>query len=126
MVELRTSTQITFSWEEGAANGGATVTSYRVSFDQAVGSWQVLEETVTDTQYTVYGLQFGLTYQFRVEAENSYGFSEYSQILELLCAHVPDKPFVPSTLNRDESVVVDWNKPIEHGSEITGYKIYIR
>ena len=33
IVELRTESQLVFSWEEGPANGGATVTAYSVSFD---------------------------------------------------------------------------------------------
>jgi hypothetical protein len=43
-----------------------------------------------------------------------------------MCAHVPDKIFVPSTANANENVIINWNKPIEHGSAITGYKVYIR
>ena len=53
LIALRTPTSLSFRWQEGAKNGGATVTSYRVSFDQAVGVWQVLAEQVRGTQYTV-------------------------------------------------------------------------
>jgi hypothetical protein len=62
VIASRTSTSLTFLWDEGVVNGGATVTSYRVSYDQAVDSWVVLSETATGTQYTATGLQFGLTY----------------------------------------------------------------
>jgi hypothetical protein len=71
-------------------------------------------------------LRFGVSYKFRVEAQNSFGFSAYSDQLTLMCAHVPDKIFVPSTANANENVIINWNKPIEHGSAITGYKVYIR
>jgi hypothetical protein len=34
-ISQRTASSITFTWNEGADNGGATVTSYRVSYDNA-------------------------------------------------------------------------------------------
>jgi hypothetical protein len=33
IVELRTSSSISFSWSEGLANGGSEVTDYRISYD---------------------------------------------------------------------------------------------
>ena len=37
-----TKTQLSFSWTEGASNGGQPVLDYRVSFDQASNNWRVL------------------------------------------------------------------------------------
>lgn len=67
-----------------------------------------------------------MTYKFKVEALNSYGYSEESAVLEMLCAHVPDKVFVPSTSNIDDMIKVSWQEPSAHGSPILGYKILIR
>ena len=33
IVELRTSSSISFTWSEGLANGGSEVTGYRISYD---------------------------------------------------------------------------------------------
>jgi hypothetical protein len=49
VVELRTSTSISFSWTEGAENGGSTVTDYRISIDGSDGNWVVLATGVTTT-----------------------------------------------------------------------------
>jgi hypothetical protein len=33
---------------------------------------------------------------------------------------------VPTTTNLNENVIIDWNKPVENGLPILGYKVYIR
>jgi hypothetical protein len=81
---------------------------------------------VTETQYTVLGLEFGKTYQFRVQAINSHGYSDYSEVLQLLCAHVPAKPATPVTNTVNENVVVSWYEPSAHGSPILSYQVFIR
>lgn len=73
--ELRTPSTLTFTWKEGPANGGATVTSYRVWYDQSIDKWLILDSAVTQTKYTVTGLEFGRNYKFKVEARNSYSLS---------------------------------------------------
>jgi hypothetical protein len=71
------------------------------------------------------GLTFGTTYEFKVEARNSYSFSAFSETITLLCAFKPDPPTVLTTTNQNDFVVIDWNEPINNGIEITGYKVYI-
>ena len=48
IVSLRTSTSISFSWVEGVADGGNTVTDYRVSFDNAEDIWVELATGITE------------------------------------------------------------------------------
>ena len=71
----RSATSITFSWTEGAANGGSSVTSYRINSDGALGTWSVIADGIALTTYTATGLTAGLTYNFKVEAENEFGYS---------------------------------------------------
>jgi hypothetical protein len=59
---VRTSTQLSISWNEGPANGGTPVTSYRIYFDQGVNNWILLASGVTTRTFTQGGLAFGLTY----------------------------------------------------------------
>jgi len=61
------------------------------------GSFSVLASGVVSTHYTSTSLTSGITYQFKVEARNSYGFSVYSDILTLLCAFRPEAPEAPTT-----------------------------
>jgi hypothetical protein len=59
---LRSATSISFSWDEGAANGGAPVLDYRISTDQSTGVWVILDSGITNTYYTATGLTAGNTY----------------------------------------------------------------
>ena len=80
---------------------------------------------MTSTSYTVMGLTAGKTYEFKVEARNSYGYSAGSSVLTLLCAFVPDSPTMIETANVNDKVSVSWSEPVTNGSPITAYKILI-
>ena len=67
----------------------------------------------------------GSTYEFTIEARNSYGYSVESDSLSLLCAFVPEPPETVTTSNDDAQVKVSWTYPVSNGSPITGYKIFI-
>ena len=86
----------------------------------------MLASGVTDTAYLATDLTFGVTYEFKIESRNSYGYSANSETITLLCAFKPDPPTTLSTANTDEFVTISWNDPIANGSPITAYKIYIR
>lgn len=88
----RTSSSITLSWTAGLKNGGTPVLDYRVSFDQSTGDYIVLASLLNQGAYTALGLTFGRTYNFKVEARNSYGYSAYSQVISILCAAEPERP----------------------------------
>jgi hypothetical protein len=38
---ITAATQIGLTWSAGAANGGAPVTDYRLTFDQGTGTWVI-------------------------------------------------------------------------------------
>jgi hypothetical protein len=77
-VSARTENSITFTYSAGAANGGAPVLDYRISYDQASDTYIELESGVTTLSYTAIGLTAGQTYKFKVEARNTYGYSALS------------------------------------------------
>lgn len=52
VVSQRTSSSISFTWSEGYSDGGSPVLDYRISFDDAIGSWAVLEDAVTYRLYS--------------------------------------------------------------------------
>ena len=93
----RTASSITVTWSEGANNGGSTVTDYRVSYDKALGVFEELAAGVVANTYTATGLTYGLTYKFRVEAKNAFGYSEPSVPVAILCATHPEAPNAPTT-----------------------------
>ena len=113
------------AWEEGEYNKGSEVTSYRVSFSKDGGPYQVLA-SVSTTQFTAFSLMPGSYYSFKVQSKNSYGFSDYSEQITMLCAFVPSAPEAPSTEVINSDVLISWPETNENGSPITGFKIFIQ
>lgn len=49
-------------------------------------------DTTAATNYVATGLMAGQTYEFKVEARNQYDYSDFSDVLALLCATLPEVP----------------------------------
>jgi len=56
-----------------------------------------LASGVLQTTYTATGLTYGLVYKFKVEAQNGFGYSDFSEEISILCASFPEKPNAPTT-----------------------------
>jgi titin len=94
----RAATSLGLTWSAGATDGGAAVLDYTITFDQATGTDVVLASGILGTTYTATGLTAGLTYRFKVQARNTFGLSTYSNAISLLCAFIPNKPALPTTI----------------------------
>jgi LEA14-like dessication related protein len=44
----------------------------------------------------------------------------------MLCAFIPDPPLTVTTTNSNELVTIDWSEPVNNGSPIIAYRIFIR
>jgi hypothetical protein len=121
-ISARTSSSITFTWSEGLLNGGSTVTDYRVSYENS-GVYEILASNLVLKTYTAVGLNYGETYKFKVEAQNGFGYSDYSVEAAILCATHPEKPDAPITTVINDEVVFDWVAPVDNGMPITGYNV---
>jgi len=117
-IASRSATSITLSWELGTANGGAPVLDYRLSTDQSTETWIILASGITNRFYTATGLTAGQTYQFKVEARNSYGYSSYSLSRSILCATFPSTPIAPVTSVSVNNVIVTLTPPASNGLAI--------
>lgn len=89
------------------------------------GSYTELASGLSFPVYTAVGLTFGQTYEFKVESRNSYSYSDYSEMIVLLCAFKPDPPTVLTTTNTNDLVTIEWNEPIANGVPITSIEFYI-
>jgi hypothetical protein len=87
---LRTASTLGLTWSPGLDEGGTPVLDYRISME-INGVFTVLAAT-TNNVFTIFSLTNGETYRFKVEARNDYGYSDFSDIISLLCAYVPDAP----------------------------------
>jgi hypothetical protein len=125
-VSARTASSITFTWNEGDQNGGSTVTDYRLSYDQSTDTYVELASGVVANTYTATGLQYGQTYKFKIESQNGFGYSDYSEEISILCATHPEKPAAPSTTVVNDYVIFNWDAPVDNGTPITGYNVFIR
>lgn len=97
-----------------------------MSFDGAIGVYSVLASNLAATQFTATDLTAGSTYTFKVESRNAYGYSEFSDTKPILCATHPETPTAPTTTVIGDEVVFEWSAPVDNGTPITSYKIYIR
>lgn len=87
---LRTATSLSFTWVEGAANGGSLVLDYQVSYKLASDTnYSLLASGILSTSYTAVSLMSGLAYNFRVRARNAFGLSVDSVTLSLNAGFKP-------------------------------------
>jgi hypothetical protein len=81
---------------------------------------------LTQFYYVATGLNAGTTYHFIVHSRNAYEYSNDSEVLSLLCATLPIKPEAPTTTTISNFVRVSWPTPVNNGSPITGYQVFIQ
>lgn len=121
--------QVGLSWQPGANDGGTPVTSYTVSYDRGNdgASFVEVQTGILETEYTVTGLTAGLTYQFKVQAQNSFGLSDYSIAKSVYTAQAPDAPVNIVTSAIDSSVKIMWSEGLfDGGSPLTATTVQIR
>lgn len=97
---------------------------YRIWYDNASGTFTVLQEGL-QLSYTALNLIESYTYQFKVQARNIYGYSDYSSIVSILAGQIPDKPVAPVTTWIRDFVIISWIAPDNGGSWISSYTIYV-
>lgn len=79
--------QIGLVWNDGASAGGTPVIDYRITYDQSVGTYVTLVDSLTTKSYTTaVTLIQGRIYKFKVEARNTVGYSLESTELSVLAA----------------------------------------
>lgn len=69
-------TTIGMTWEDGVADGGSAVVSYRIKYKETnAASYSLLAIGVTAKSYSTSSLTPGISYTFIVESRNSFGYS---------------------------------------------------
>jgi len=113
---------------------GSPVTSYDLQWDKGTSGlqWESLVGANADSLAIVYIAQSniipGKTYQFKVRAQNKWGWGLYSVIKSIKASTWPkivSKP-VTSIEVANGNVLIDWVAPDARSSTISKYKIEIR
>jgi len=86
----------------------------------------VIADQLTELTYTAISLTQGTIYYFKVQAQNSEGYGDFSNEISALAAQPPDKPNAPATVWSNDYIYVFWAAPEDNGAEITSYTILIR
>lgn len=129
-------TQIQVQWSQSsttAETGDSTILSYNLVYDQGTngGSFVSLvgeQPFSTDLTYVIGGLTANTSYQFKFRVYNKFGWSDFSPVLTVLTALVPDQPTAPTVVIQDTlNFRIAWSAPASNGgTAITAYKIVIR
>lgn len=130
-------TQIQIDWTALSGptdNGGSTVLTYNLQWDQGTNgvTWYNLIGSSSDSLATTYtktsAVSSGTSYQFRVRARNIWGYGNFSPVLTVLAADIPDT-VATATTSYDSTtgdVIISWVAPNNKGSSITSYLIEIQ
>lgn len=65
---------------------------YTISYDQGENDYVILYDGILLNVFTAAELESGNIYKFKVQARNSYGLSDYSNELSLVCGFISDVP----------------------------------
>jgi len=123
----RTATAVGLAWLEGIDNGGSSVVDYEVSHAILPAAvYTVAKDFNLGLSFLDADLTSGSRYKFRVRSRNEFGYSDYSDEIELLVAFVPMLPVPPVTSVIASDVILTWTAPYNNGSPITKYLITIR
>ena len=124
-----TTLEVTWGTVSSLNDGGSTVTSYNLYWDQGIGSWVTLvgqSSSYLGTSYTIgVGIMQGATYTFKVRAENMWGFGPFSTTTSIVASTVPSQVTNVTTLidPTTGNVLIQWSGPSSNGAAITAYLI---
>lgn len=106
---LTNASQIGLNWSVDF-DGGAAIIDYKLQYKaENAAEFTVLEESLTGNSYvTSIILQTNQNYVFKIQAQNSVGYSLESAELLVLVARVPDVPTAFLTTRDGDNVLVTW------------------
>ncbi len=112
---------IGLSWSAPASNGGASVTSYTVSYTWSGGSDSATG--ISGTSTTITSLTNGTAYTFAVAAVNSEGTGTSSGSATATPATTPGTPTDLTATSGDTSVDLSWTAPASNGGATVTYTV---
>ncbi len=112
---------VSFTASANDAGNGDSVQKYRVEWSPKSDFSKSLVHVTQDQNYVITSLEMGTLYYVRVQAYNSAGYGEASNVLPFKPMQSPDPPFSPflskltesssDAISRSTSLLVEWNSP---------------
>ncbi|UCG69604.1 MAG: fibronectin type III domain-containing protein, partial [Thermoplasmata archaeon] len=116
---------INMTWNAPTNEGGAPITNYNVYRKEGSDQEEFLLDVGNVTTYNDTSVSNGVTYYYRVTAENSYGESPKSNQASATPGEVPSAPLNPHAKAGENHVVLTWEPSASNGTtEITAYYVY--
>ena len=124
MVTEVTSDSIMMSWNAPAADGGARVTSYEISWVDPISGGISGMRTTTGMSYTITGLAPVTLYNITVAARNRVGLGAVEDLSTRTTAAAPEAPVLTIGDVGLFSIEVMWTVPTSNGATITAFNVY--
>lgn len=122
--QFRSQSTLGIKWTAPVEDGGTRILDYQIQRAELGGEFADLASSSYTGLYVV-SLDAGTIYRFRVRARNAYGYGDYSEEFQVLCAYIPEPPFDATTLIENNEVIVEWSEGVTNGSPITAYRIFV-
>jgi predicted phage tail protein len=105
-----TGTTASIAWDLPTADGGSTITNYRVEVSNNCRTFSIVPRTASDSLVqNVPNLQPGIAYCLRVSSINAFGISPVSTVLQLLTVgNAPNAPTALSARAKATEVTLSW------------------
>ena len=125
-------TTLTVSWATPDDAGSSDITDYELRYvktsanDKADDNWTVEDAwTSGDLEYTLSGLDSGVSYDIQMRAVNSGGNGRWSDTVQATGAQTPAAPTIATVVaDGHRTLKVTWTAPVYKGSsDITAYDV---
>ena len=124
-VRANGSTEIKLTWTKPDGRG-SDIFFYELQQSDDGADWSTLSSSISaeDTEYVHSGLGAGSTKHYRIRAENSNGYGQWSATRSARTdAGGPDAPGLTATGASDNRIDLEWTEPANNGSPIRGYRV---
>ena len=114
--------EVLLEWSAPTVGAPFSNVTIEQSADGSTGWSTIATPDMSDLQYAVTGLTNGVTYYFRVRANNAFSSGPFTNVSGVP-ATVPGAPTVMTATAGDAQVSLTWTAPANGGSAITDYGI---
>lgn len=112
-------------WDQPSDPGGSPITNYNIYRGTGSGQEDYLLSIGNATSYNDTDVSNGVTYYYRVSANNSYGESPLSNEASATPGKVPSAPENLTAKPGESHIILNWDAPQSNGTTpITNYYVY--